>query len=158
MAHKTENFSTEPLGNLTIIIGLPGSGKTSYIATLADKNPQLAIYDDYQGESYGPDADPRLSKHFGPLVSNLKQAKSAVVSDIRYCIPSELNAFLSVILGAAPNTRIQLKYFENNPEACKKNILARQREGRVEKELELLEKLSKGYETVMLDQIPVFKG
>lgn len=156
MEHTTEDFTSQPLGTLTIIIGLPGSGKSTYTESLVDADPQICVYDDYQGEAYRNDSDPRLSKYFGPLVSDLKQAKSVVVSDIRYCVPHELNLFLGVVLSAAPDVRIKLKYFENNPEACKRNILARNREDRVEEELELLKKLSSGYVVPVIEHLKVY--
>jgi len=156
MEHTTENFTSQPLGTLTIIIGLPGSGKSTYIKYLVEADPQIRVYDDYQGEAYRNDSDPRLSKYFGSLVSDLKQAKSVVVSDIRYCVPHELNLFLGVVLSAAPDVRIKLKYFENNPEACKRNILARNREDRVGEELELLEKLSGGYVVPVIEHLKVY--
>ncbi|MFZ3009952.1 MAG: AAA family ATPase [Candidatus Microsaccharimonas sp.] len=155
MEQKAEDFSTQALGTLTIVIGLPGSGKTTYINNLADQNSQLSIYDDYQGEAYNNDSDPRLSKHFGELVGNLKKAKNVIVSDIRYCIPHELNVFLGTVLSAAPNVRIELKYFENNPEACRKNILFRNRENRVDQELELLNKLTSGYVLPSIEHLTV---
>ena len=155
MEKTTEDFSSRPLGQLIIVIGLPGSGKTTYIKSLMETDQQISVYDDYQGKSYNKDHDPLLSKHFGSLVSDLRQAKRVVVSDIRYCVPHELNTFLAAILSSAPDVRINLKYFENNPEACKQNILARSREGRVEKELELLSKLSSGYIVPTTEYFPV---
>lgn len=155
MEQTTEDFASQPLGILTIIVGLPGSGKSTYIKALVEADSHLSVYDDYQGEAYDNDSDPRLSKHFGPLVSDLKRAKSVVVSDIRYCVPHELNVFLGAVLSVAPDVRIELKYFENNPEACEKNILARNREDRVEKELELLEKLSSGYVVPVIEYLDV---
>lgn len=157
MGQTTEDFTSQPLGILTIIIGLPGSGKSTYIKSLVAADPQICVYDDYQGEAHSNDSDPRLSKHFGPLVSDLKQAKSVVVSDIRYCVPHELNLFLGVVLSAAPDVRIELKYFENDPAACKKNILARNRDDRVEEELELLEKLSSGYVVPVIERLDVYE-
>lgn len=156
MEQVTKNISTQTLGLLTILVGLPGSGKSTYIAKLIKSNPDLSVYDDYQGEAYGDDSDPRLSKHFGPLVHDLKNVKSVIVSDIRFCIPRELNIFLSAILSAEPDVRIAFTYFENNPDACRKNILARNREDRIEKELDLLEKLSASYEIPVVEHLRVY--
>ena len=132
-------------GHLIIIVGLPGSGKSTYMELLRTDNPDFSFFDDYQGSAYGEDSDPRLSKHFGSLASDLKRGKTAVVSDIRYCEPGELNLFLSVVLNAAPNVTLAFRYFENAPEVCRENVTKRDREVRVEKELELIDRLSKSY-------------
>ncbi len=155
MEQTTEESSVQIFGTLTVVVGLPGSGKSTYIKSLVETNPQLSVYDDYQGEAYDNDHDPRLSKHFGSLASDLKQAKHVVVSDIRYCVPYELNSFLAAILSVVPNVRIELKYFENNPKACRQNILARNREERVDKELELLDKLSDSYTLLTIEHLLV---
>ena len=154
MHQNNVHISTE-VGKLLIVIGLPGSGKTTYIQSFVKDNPEYSVYDDYQGETYNHDSDPRLSKHFGSLVSTLKQAKSAVVSDIRYCVSYELNLFLAAILSSAPDTRIEFIYFENNPELCKQNVYARAREGRIERELELIDQLSPIYSPIVVGALPV---
>src|SRR5688572_5601278 len=81
--NQYEAHTPEVSGNLKIIIGLPGSGKTAYINSLVQKNTEFIVYDDYQGKSYGDDSDPRLSRHFGPLINDLKKGKTVIVSDIR---------------------------------------------------------------------------
>jgi len=156
MDQPVDKFTIQPLGTLTIVVGLPGSGKSTYIHSLTESNSNLSVYDDYQGESYEKSDDPRLSKHFKPLTQDLMQAKRVIVSDIRYCIPRELNAFLAAVLNVAPNVQIEFTFFENNPEACRRNIIARNRPDRVEKELELLKKLSAGYSVPAIEGLKVY--
>lgn len=147
--------SSDP-ATLIIIVGMPGSGKSTFIENLCKQNPSLSAYDDFQGQAFNDDSDPRLSKHFGPLVADLKSKKTVVVSDVRYCIPAELNAFLSAILGVEPNVILSFKYFENKPEICKQNVIARNRESRVDAELELIDKLSAHYKIPDIDIVPVY--
>lgn len=152
---SNEKFEVKNPGTLMIIIGLPGSGKSTYIEKFREKHTSCSTYDDYQGGALGDDPDPRLSKHYSFLVRDLKDGRTVLVSDVRYCIPSELNAFLSAVVGTAPNTILVFKYFENNPELCKQNVMSRNREGRVERELELIDNLSSNYYPLGLEVIPI---
>ena len=153
--NKDEKFNPKEPATLIIVVGMPGSGKSTYIEELTKNNPTSTLYDDYQGKAYNNDHDPRLSKHFGPLVSDLKQGKTVIVSDIAYCVPNELGIFLGMILGSAPNVVLDFKYFINDPEQCKKNVLQRNRDGRVQKELDLIDKLTKHYKLPSVQTIPV---
>ena len=92
---------------------------------LAQKEPDYKLYDDYQGEAYGGSHDPRLSKRFGSLINDLKSGKTVVVSDIRYCVPAEMGAFLGAILSVASNVSLNFKFFNNKPEQCKSQPLAK---------------------------------
>lgn len=141
---------------LIVIVGLPGSGKSTYIKELKKQHPDSLCYDDYQGDAYGNNSDPRLSKHYGPLVSGLKAGKTVIVSDIRYCLPGELGSFLGAILSAAPNVNLEFKYFANDPEICRKNVIDRAREERDEKELELIDTLGKFYKVPTVERLPVY--
>lgn len=145
-------------GHLIVVVGLPGSGKTTYMQSLQVSNPAYVLFDDYQGKAYNSDPDPRLSEHFGHLVSVLKQGQTAVVSDVRYCDSGERNAFLGAILNAAPNVALSFTYFQNNPDLCKANIQARGREDRVRDELVLVDELTRLYAVPSIEVLPVYTG
>jgi len=147
----------EVYGNLTVVIGMPGSGKTTYMKSVLVENPEVLLFDDYQNESYDDDGDPKRSKYYKTLIEGLKQGKTALVSDIRYCSQYELNLFLSAVLSAAPNSHVEYRYFENNPDKCRANVITRGRaKDRIEKELEWIEKLSVQYSVPITHQMTVF--
>lgn len=154
--NKEDRLNPKEPATLIIIVGMPGSGKSTFIEKLVKNNPTFCFYDDYQGEAFNDDHDPRLSKHFGPLVSDLLQGKTVIVSDIAYCVPNELGIFLGMILNIAPNVVLDFKYFTNDPEQCKRNVLQRNREDRLQKELELIDKLTKHYKVPTVEMIPVY--
>jgi hypothetical protein len=120
---------------LIVVIGLPGSGKTHYLRTLKAEKIIAGFYDDYQRGSYGKDMDPHLSKHYGPLLSKLKQGHTMAVADIAYCHQQHLDAFLRSVLKVLPDTKVELHYFENNPTKALANIKKRARPNFVDKEI-----------------------
>lgn len=123
---------------------------------LIEENPEFTMYDDYQGQAYNSEHDPRLSKHFGPLVADLLSGKTVIVSDIVYCLPKELGVFIGAILSVTPNVTLDFRYFNNDPDQCRKNVITRSRPDRVERELELIDKLTKHYEIPSATSLAVY--
>lgn len=131
---------------LIVVVGLPGSGKTTYMQALKDDGEITEFFDDFQAEAYSKEKDPRLSRWYGPLLAALKQNKTVAVSDIRYCVTAELHVFLAAVLDVVPETKLDVRYFENNPEACEQNIKARARKERIELELQFVREHAPEYE------------
>lgn len=143
---------------LIIVIGLPGSGKSMCIEDILKGDPEATQYDDYQGGAYADNSDPRLSRNYGPLLIDLKHGKTSVVSDVRYCVPGELGKFLGAVLSVVPNVVLDFRYFVNDPEQCKKNVVQRDREDRVEEELKLIDELTKLYKVSTTETIRVYSN
>jgi len=117
------------LGELHILIGLPGSGKTTWMEAYGAENPDHLLVDDYQKEAIAHCSDPQWSRHFGSVVEALETGREVLVSDIAFCQSSSLHNFVLLMKGRANDPPIVLHYFENNPQACKANVKARGRDG-----------------------------
>ncbi|HSW36866.1 MAG TPA: hypothetical protein VLG37_00685 [Candidatus Saccharimonadales bacterium] len=144
------------MAKLIIVIGLPGSGKSHYLRKLKADKLIWAFYDDYQNKAYGKDPDPRLSRHYGPLLSRLKKGKTMAISDIRYCREPELDWLLKSVLDVLPETELELHYFENKPEAAIKNIKQRTNPQAVEVQLKFVQENSPNYIIPKIKKIPIY--
>lgn len=145
------------MSKLIIVIGLPGSGKTHYLNALKQKREIAGFYDDYQRRAYGKYVDPRLSRHYSPLLAKLKKGKDFAISDIIYTRQSNLRAVVKAILCVLPETEIELHYFENDPINASVNVRNRAREKTLQKELAFIQKHSPKYKITRTKEIPVYK-
>lgn len=98
-------------GNLiTLIIGLPGSGKTHYGEKLAKERSAFFIDD---------------ISDYDDLCSALLYFNHVIISDPNLCDPNVEKAAVNSL----KENEIEKIYFENNPEACKANIDRRSQVG-----------------------------
>lgn len=95
---------------LVIVIGLPGSGKTSFIQRIT----RSTVFDDFI-----PDM------HQLKFIDALKNEKANVVlADPRLCIPEMFDRCMKHIHQYVPKEEIQLVVFKNDPEQCIKNKIS----------------------------------
>lgn len=137
---------------ITIIIGLPGSGKSTYIKNNSEKFKNAVICDDYEKstDNHKHSHIFRESIYFQDIRNALINGKDVVLSDIAWCRPERLEILKEDIKNILEELGISAKiasvYFENNPEACKINIIKRnRRKEKVEREIRLVDKLSSVY-------------
>ena len=98
---------------ITIIVGLPGSGKTTFAKTLVKEN--VVLFDD-------PGA---LQKTFDEMMLYINQNKGdAIVTDI-YCFNETTRKGVEEYLYSNGVSKIDWIFFENDPESCIKNIKTR---------------------------------
>lgn len=93
-----------------IIIGLPGSGKSTLMKQYASTH---ILYDDFLNTIY----DYRM-------INALKNGKLVCISDPRLCNPKIFNMYIDKYFN--PNNTI-LIIFENNPIKCFHNLKSRER-------------------------------
>lgn len=91
------------MSRITLIIGLPGSGKT-YLA----------------------------SKMTGYIIDDIKSitqlintSQDIVISDVNFCDDKILQKSISMLGKRYPTHTISCIYFENNPEKCRQNVIYR---------------------------------
>lgn len=119
------------------------------------------VYDDYFGTPIKkPDSPKGLYENKNPLkntkytelVADLVHNKNIAVSDIAFCVAIHRNNFIAAIVAAVADVEVSFVFFENNPEQSKRNVTARAREGRVEREIELIDQISKVYSKVTVHE------
>ncbi len=144
---------------LEIIIGLPGSGKTTYLKRRLAEGAIDSYFDDYQkGAPEEDKSNPRTSPNYLDLKADIEQGKNVAIADIRYCLASEEVLVAQVMQTEFPQVAIVRTYFANDPEACRHNILHRNREEWVETELQFIEAHSPEYKPPKNQTIPVIMG
>jgi predicted kinase len=104
---------------LTVITGLPGSGKSYYAAEFV-KGTDTVLLDDpmERGKS-------SLRKEVEKV---LKAGTTAVIVDPNLVNEQNRQAFLKVVK-AKPHLTVLWIFFENSPDACRINVARRQKAG-----------------------------
>lgn len=126
------------------IVGLPGSGKTTLAKKLALEKDAL-LFDDIGFESQRSQFEACL----------LENSKNIVVVDVYFCLAAVRKLALETITSLNSAVEIEWIYFENNYDACLKNIQNRN-DGRNVKPT--LERLTQKYQIPeWVKAIPIFQ-
>jgi hypothetical protein len=146
------------MSKITILIGLPGSGKTSYILQNYENIKKENIFDDYHETS--PEFEG--SVYYLKLCNALKKGEDVIISDIIYCKNEKLDLIVrkinELIKQLGVRAKIECLYFENNPEACKENVKNRVPPKRIVKEINFIDNIGPDYKIPeRAKTIPVFK-
>lgn len=141
----------------TILIGLPGSGKSTLLKNQREYHSD-ECFDDFHGSSMDGTSAFAQSRHYRTLHEKLRSGRDCILSDIEYCrqermlLAEEGLRALSNEIGA-PIEIVHI-YFENNPSACRHNVVHRLSPRYIE-ELHKIDQLTSDYKCPPDKALPV---
>ncbi len=122
-----------------MIVGLPGSGKTTWGSSFVKENPNSFFIDDIS----------IVTKNAKEYLEKLKKenifCENLLISDVFFCQKEVREKATQVIKEVFQESQIKLVFFENNIEKCNKNVEQRTKLGDDRKVSELIISLSKKY-------------
>src|SRR5579859_591463 len=109
---------------LLVLVGLPGSGKTTYLKQLIKEGVIVNYCDDYE---FGPQrrANPSLTHDDQRLLTGLRNRENWAIADTRYCDKKERLKLVEALTKLIPDIQFEFIYFENRPDLCVHNATVR---------------------------------
>lgn len=114
---------------ITILIGLPASGETTHLKTNFASLYPNNCFDDFHSRSMDGTRVFNKSRCHEDLMKKIKNGEDCIISDVEYCREWRLLEAESGLkeLGEKISVRIETNrvYLENNPNACRHNVVHR---------------------------------
>ncbi len=136
------DLTTAATGNVLLIAGLPGCGKTRYLSELCRDG--WLVFDNFKAHAFDDCSAFRKSRNFPALILALRNGVKCVAGDIDFCRTESRAEAESVLRAEVPGVEIGWRYFANGKKACKANIISRNRPS-LNEELKTLDDLSACY-------------
>jgi len=128
---------------LTVVVGMPGSGKSHYIEKHKSHYPGTCTQD-YMRNSYNNSIHFTDSQHYDKLVLNLRNGNDSIIADIEFCDTWRRVEIEEVIRRDVPGVEIEWRFFENDPAKCEANAETRARKN-IDEEKKKIRELSRKY-------------
>lgn len=103
------------MGRLTIVVGLPGSGKTHYLRTESTGCPK--VFDDFLARDRYSDGG------LFAVLSALRDGGDCVIDEAGFCDQGQRDGFVRCIRRLFPGLEIEMVYFAPDVGACLRNLL-----------------------------------
>jgi hypothetical protein len=141
---------------ITLIAGLPGSGKTKYME--AQRQEGWSIFDDFKANALHDSSVFWHSRNYESLLMALREGQKCLVADIDFCKANSRYEAESALRTQIPDLMLGWLFFENDFHACQANI--RRRASRsIEDNLRALQEYRALYEIPIGAQvIPVWRS
>lgn len=132
------------MAKLTIIVGLPGAGKSHRVDELRHVTSGICI-PDFMKDSIEDSARFIHSQYYPQLIDDLRDGKDCVIADVAFCKTGRRAEAEQVVVHDVPGVTIEYEFFENDPAKCGINALHRNRRN-VDEELQKIDDLSAEYD------------
>lgn len=113
------------MAKLTVVCGLPGSGKSRLLGSMRLENPALAVVaEDYMLKSKDNRTEMNFSRYFDALVHALRGGSDCVIADIEFVKAVKRSELQRVVSGALQGTSVFWHWlaYERDPVQCVVNI------------------------------------
>lgn len=110
---------------ITVIVGLPGSGKSHLISDMEDARAGLIVADDFHSCSRNDSPLPEASRYADDIVAALLDGRDVVLSDIAFCDEHRRLALAAWLDTLVPRPAASWIFFDNDLEQCLVNIQGR---------------------------------
>ncbi len=146
IAAELRNEPTAPaqgLGTLTVIVGLPASGKSHFLDERRSSQNDPIVAHDFLAQSVTGLCRDALK--FTDIALAINNGTNCIIADIAFCYALKRQELEGEMTRRCPGVNVRYIYFENSPTRCIVNARYANRHDTLRR-IALIEELSSGYE------------